>query len=237
MAKQSMGNVSLSRGVRCGRVIFVIVLAAALFVGSIESGFLAAILANDHAGIAEGILLTTWTWVTWGSATLYISDMIHSLWLKPTPLDEALRAEVWRDFIGGGLIAVCLIVVYAFAHRAFDPQSIDIAGLGLPFIVSSVLFSLQTYRRARAAKAARPYVALLLGLVCVSIVGGILHGLVTIARQDTGILHSIWLQATIVATSIVAFMITVYVNLAFEQGLTTVASDYTRDVIGVLRWR
>lgn len=225
-------------GIWAGRAVFIVTLIAACLIGFVESGIMEAAYIGDALGAIKGLFLAAWTLVTWGMTTLYLSHLIYLQWSAASPIDQALRSDdAGQEFVVGAILVICLVILYEWADRPFDPQGIDIAGLGLPFMVLSVLRCLATYRHARTINCKRPYVALLAGAVCVAILGAILHGLAGLMRVSTTPLHSLWLQTTVVATSVVAFMFTVLIRLGLEHGLTTVRSAYISGVVDVLRRR
>lgn len=212
--------------IRCGRVAVALAVISAIVMGFVASDVKASLVAGDPAGIVTSAVLCGWTAGTWGATVGYVATMLHSLKLPPSHPDAVLRQETSRDFINAAILAVCLAVIYAIANKDYDPQGIDIASLGLPFLISSLLLWVSIYRSARAKGYRRPYVALLLLGLFTAILVGMMVWLGIFVRAQVSTVNSVWLQMTIVATSIVLFMITVYVDIGLKHELASVKSAY-----------
>jgi len=173
------------------------------------------------------------TVVTWATSFAYLATLWHAASLPETHVDAIVRSEVGRDLVSAAIMAACVVVMYRVAQKDFDPQGIDIASLGIPFLISAGLLSITTYRRAKAKKLRRPYVSLLACLFCFAVLTAMVLGLGLVMRKPMGLLCSIWIQTLVGTTSLLFFMLISIVGVGVKHGLKTVKSDFFAAVLGI----
>lgn len=157
---------------------------------------------NGGFGSMSGLLVTSYTAPFWGTALLYLYDFAMAIAGRNSPYMTKFYASLKNDIFSNALFGLTLFFLFWLAPAEYSLSNIDIAALGLPFVIVAALETLQS---AKIKIADRNLPKKVIGLLMMVQIATFLVSIWFLRRIMTGELssaQSLWIQITILCAAL-----------------------------------
>lgn len=153
----------------------------------------------------------------WGVALIYLYDFFMAARGKNSPYMNEFYSGTKKDIAICSILGLTLLAIFYFAPASYSFTSIDLAGLGLPFILCSLADAI-SFRKIKVANLSLPKPALwfIFSLLIGAYIGSA-YFLYQIVSNNYTASQALWLQITILSGSIYSFFAAAFIRFALEK--------------------
>lgn len=163
------------------------------------------------------LLQTGWGSAMWGAAALYLYDFQFAIRGRSSPYIVDFYSQIKNDVFICLAIGLSLVLLYTLAPSTYSFYNVDLAFLGMPFLLYS-LAAVLSLKRAKIGKT-RLLRGPIYGLLALLVVGYVLFFFwaVKIINSSYSQSQALWMQITIFSTGLYAFIASKFMRFAVEK--------------------
>lgn len=151
------------------------------------------------------LLATIYTSTFWGVALIYLYDFCMAQAGKNSPFMAEFYSNLKADLVVSCIIGLTLFLLFWFAPNTYSWSNIDVAAIGLPFLVYALNDTIQNGRmRIGGNKLPRTIINFMV-LIQIITYGVSVYCLLYILSGKASSAQSVWIQLTIVSAALTFF--------------------------------